>query len=225
MKSILLLAAISLIGTALSAPRHDDKLWLMFFMRGEAKGPTEEKAQQEAMKGHLGNMKKQAALGRLLAAGPMQDPSGQRRGITVLLGHDENELKSYFTQDPFVKAGVMTVSAWQWKVDAKKFNPKVDETGIAEHRIVFIRRGKGMQPQTAQMAREHEHVLSAVAKKFGPGVWGPITGMDKVHEVLIVSGKDTAGIQEMFKADPLVSKAILELEIIPLWMSKGVIKG
>lgn len=223
MKAILFFTLLCALSSGLAVSRAEDKTWLMFFMKGNVAGSTDPKAQQEAMGGHLGNMKKQAAEGHLLAAGPMQDPNKLRRGITVCVAKDEKELKAFFKDDPFVKAGVMTVSAWPWKVDPKRFNPLVEESGIVEHRIVFVRRGKGMQPQTPEMDKQHEQTMAAVAKHFGPGIWGPITGMDKVFEVLIVSGADTAGIQEMFKADPLVSKAILELEIVPLWMGKGVL--
>lgn len=220
MMLVSLIAAVSL-GAALQPTQPDhERTWLMFFMRGN----PDAKSGENPMEGHLGNMKKQASLGRLLAAGPLQDPTKERRGITVVVGHDEKEIKSFFASDPFVKSGAMSVSVWPWKVDRSKFSPVVDEKAITEYQIVFVRRGKGMQPQTAEMERQHRETMSSAVKHFGPGIWGPVTGMDKVFEVMIVPGKDAEGIRAHFKGDPLVAKAIYELEIVDLWMSKGIFK-
>lgn len=217
----LLLAAIALTGFAMPHNEPKPKVWFMFFMRGEGKAPEG----QNLLAGHLANMTAQAEAGKLKAAGPLKDPTEQRRGITVLIANERKEIDSYFTKDPFVEAGVMTVEAWEWNVDPKRFTTAIDPNALSEYRLVLIKRGKGMQPETAAMQRQHVAALNAFNKPDSPAVWGEVTGMDHVRQVLIVTTKDDSLITKGFKSDPLVSKAILEIEILPLFMSKGIIKG
>lgn len=219
----LVVAVLSLLAATASTPAHDPVIWLMFFMRGSAAAPKDEKVVATMMEGHLGNMKKQAALDRLLVAGPLQDPGKERRGITVVAAHDLDEVKSFFRDDPFVKLGSMTVAAFPWKVDRARFTSQVDPNALAPYRLVLLKRGKGMRPENDAMAREHRAALDALTESMKPGVWGEISHLDKVREVAIVTGDDTQKVLDAFANDPLVKAAILEVEVIPLWMSKGVI--
>ena len=65
--------------------------------------------------------------------------------------------------------------------------------------------------------------MDALTEAMKPGVWGEISHLDKVREVAIVTGDDTQKVMDAFANDPLVKAAILEVEVVPLWMSKGVI--
>jgi uncharacterized protein YciI len=221
MKFFALVAFISVLATLASA--HEDKVWLMYFMKGSVKSSSDPAEGQKAMQGHLGNMKKQATLGRLFAAGPLQDPTEQRRGITVVTAHDRKEIDTFFKADPFVKAGIMTVDAAEWKVNTARFNPKVDETGISEYRLVLIGRGKGMSPETKAMRQEHEKLMRSIEKEMN-AIWGAVDGLQGAQEAMIVEGKDDAAIKAKLALDPLLKKSILEAEIVPLWMSKGILK-
>ncbi len=216
-------ALLTLFVATASTPAHDPAVWLMFFMRGSVPAPKDEKIVTTMMEGHLGNMKKQAALDHLLVAGPLQDPGKERRGITVVVANDLGELKSYFKDDPFVKLGSMTVAAYPWKVDRTRFTSKVDPNALAPYRLVLLRRGKGMRPETEAMGREHRAALDGLTESMKPGVWGEISHLDKVREVAIVTGDDSQKVLDAFANDPLVKAAILEVEVVPLWMSKGVI--
>lgn len=202
---------------------HDDPVWLMYFMKGTVKAPTDEAAGKKNMEGHFANMKKQASLGRLFAAGPLKDPAEQRRGITVVQAHNRKAVDSYFTQDPFVKAGIMTIDAVEWKVSTNNFNPAVNPSSIIEHRLILITRGMGMSPESPAMRAEHESVMKSLDKMPG-SVWGYAGGTNGILEAAIISGADDAAIKKKLDSDPLIKKAILAYEILPLWMSKGVVR-
>lgn len=204
---------------------HEEKpkTWFMFFMKGEGKAP-QGKDPSEMLKGHLANMTTHFNEGKLKAAGPLKDPTEQRRGITVLLAEDRKAVDSYFVNDPFVQARMMKVEAWQWDVDSSRFNAKIDPEALSEYRLVLVKRGKGMQPETMQMQKQHAAAMDAFNKPNAPAVWGDVVAMDHVRQVMIVTTTDDKAIRAGFKDDPLVSKAILELEIIPLFMAKGLVK-
>lgn len=225
MRTLIVALATMLIGPGLSpAAIHDDPVWLMFFVQGEGKRPTDKAASDRLMQGHLANMKKQASLGRLFAAGPLQDPTGERRGITVVMGANRKAVDRLFVGDPFVKADIMRVAAAKWKVSHERFEPNVDPNALVEHRLVLVKRGKGMSPESPQMRTDHETVMKSFAKD-GPAVWGYVEGDLGIQEALIVVGKNEDAIREKLAKDPLFARSILEAEILPLWMSKGVIKG
>lgn len=221
--AIVAAALLTLFAATASTPVHDPVIWLMFFMRGSVAAPKDEKVVATMMEGHLGNMRHQASLDHLLVAGPLQDPTKERRGITVVAARDLDEVKSFFKDDPFVKLGSMTVAAFPWKVDRSRFTSKVDPNALAPYRLVLIRRGKGMRPENDAMGKEHRATMDALTEAMKPGVWGEISHLDKVREVAIVTGDDTQKVMDAFANDPLVKAAILEVEVVPLWMSKGVI--
>lgn len=220
MKLLLLLAVLLTSLSLAGAP--EPKVYFMFFMKGDGQRPSDAEVLKEMQAKHIANMGKQAEKGKLVAAGPLQDATQLRRGITVLTVKDETEIPGLFTEDPFVEHKLMKVAAFEWTVDPKKFKPAVDPNSIVEHRLVLLKRGMGMSPETDAMREAHRALLDALKDL---AVWGPVKGMDGVREVLIFTGKDTEAIEKALKQDEYVKKALLEIEILPLWMSKGVVGG
>lgn len=209
-------------GLSGAAPK---KVFFMFFVAGEGKRPTDQKELEAMQAAHIANMGAQAKLGKLVAAGPVADPTKIRRGITVLTVEDEKEIPGIFKNDPYVQHDIMRVVTSGWKVDAKLFNPAVDPSSIVEHRLVLMRRGKGMQPETEAMMKAHAVFLDGMMKTHNLAVWGPVHNLEGVREVLIFTGNDTEAIEKKLREDAYVQKALLEPEILPLWMSKGVVGG
>lgn len=218
MKFLLLAAALFSALTFAGAP--EPKVYFMFFMKGDGQRPSDAKVLQDMQAKHIANMGKQAEKGKLLAAGPLQDPTQQRRGITVLRVSDPKEIPGLFAEDPFVEHKLMKVAAFEWTVDAKKFKPAVDPNSIVDYRLVLLKRGKGMSPETYAMHKAHRELLNSMKDL---AIWGPVKGMDGVREVLIFTGKDTEAIEAALRQDEFVKRSLLEIEVVPLWMSKGVV--
>jgi len=202
--------------------------YLMFFVKGEGSRPAG-KELESASQSHFANMGAQAKAGRLFAAGPLQDPTEVRRGITVVTAEDRGEVPTLFRDDQFVRQGVMKVEAAPWDADLARFNPNVNPDDIIEHRLVLWRRGMGMSPETPEMRSAHERLVRSVGKSHGPAVWGLIGASEdpsfaKVSEAAIFVSTDGDGIAKALSADPLVERRLLEVEVIRLWMSAGVVR-
>jgi len=219
----LLLAVTLAIAAAFAGSAPDKKVYFMYFMRGDGTRPTDPKELEAMQKAHIDNMGAQAKLGKLIAAGPLNDPGKERRGITVLHVDDEKQIPALFENDPYVKHNIMGIKAAKWDVDPKLFKPAVDPSSIVEHRLVLMRRGLGMQPENDEMVRAHRKFMDGLMKTHQLAVWGAVTGLDGVREVLIFNGTDTDGIMNKLKEDAYVQKALMSPEILPLWMSKGVV--
>lgn len=227
---LLFLAILALCWVVGGSQRPDEKksVYLMFFVKGEGARPSDAKESEAVAKTHFANMRAQAERGRLVAAGPVQDPTEVRRGITVLTLANRSELGDTFKGDEFVARDIMRIEAAEWKVDSKKFNPKVDPSTIVEHRLVLLKTGPGKSPENEAMHKQHCELLASMEASHGLAVWGSVLpSEDKsfqgVREALIFTGADTAGIERALSADVFVQRGLLTVEILPLWMSKGVV--
>lgn len=203
-------------------------LHLMFFVKGEGARPADADAMKALSATHFANMAKQAEAGRLFAAGPLSDPTTVRRGITVVKLAKRSELEGLFADDEFVKRDIMRVEAAPWDVRGEDFRPAVDPGTVVEHRLVLLRQGPGKSPETAELRAGHARHLYSEGPCLGLAVWGVLGASDDasfqgVREAAIFVGSDTEGIRKMLEADTMVQRRLLEPEILPLWMSQGVV--
>ena len=68
--------------------------------------------------GHMANMKRLAAEGKLFKAGPCEDYSGRNiRGIFVLKTDSLEEARAWVATDPSVKAGRLAPEFLKWFVE------------------------------------------------------------------------------------------------------------
>lgn len=80
------------------------------------KGPNRDQDSATAakiQKGHLENINKLAALGKLNVAGPFLD-NGDMRGIFIFDSGNEQEVRSLVDNDPAVKAGRLIYEIHPW---------------------------------------------------------------------------------------------------------------
>ncbi len=221
MKLLFVLALLALSLYAIEAHPTKSKAWFMYFMKGDGPRPTDSAAAEKMQADHIKNMQDNAKAGKLFAAGPLQDPTEMRRGITVVKADTLQGVKDCFLHDPYVQGKVMNVAAVEWDVDLKRFHPSIDPSSIVEHRLVVITRGKGMSPESAADRKAHDQVLRDMVGTFH-GVGGNAKG-DLLYISILVS-TDTEAIQTALRADPLIQRNILQFEVLPLWMSKGVVE-
>ena len=67
----------------------------------------------QIQKGHIDNINKLAAAGKLNVAGPFLD-EGDMRGIFIFDSGNEEEVKSFVENDPAVKAGRLIYEIHPW---------------------------------------------------------------------------------------------------------------
>ncbi len=198
------------------------RVYLMFFMKGDGKRPDDPKELEKMQTAHLANMGDQHAKKHLLAAGPLQDPSKERRGITVLHVKSEADVPDLFKNDPFVAAHIMEISLMEWKISPDVFKAPVgDPNAISTYRLVLFTPGKSLRPVNERIMKEHFDYIESLKATHALGVHGAVNSAKKIREAAIFTGEDTKGIEAVLSQDPLVKSALLEFEIIPLWMMKG----
>jgi hypothetical protein len=71
----------------------------------------------ELQDAHLAHLASLHESGALLAAGPLRDPEGELRGLSVL-AVDLDEARRLKEEDEAVRAGVFSVRVMEWQVPA-----------------------------------------------------------------------------------------------------------
>ena len=117
MKTLSFLVIILFSMSYLSAQNKNkgDALKPYFFVLLK-KGPHRDQDSATAAKiqqGHMENINKLAALGKLNVAGPFLD-EGDMRGIFIFDSGNEQEVRGYVDNDPAVKAGRLTYEIHPW---------------------------------------------------------------------------------------------------------------
>ncbi len=201
-------ALLAGIAIGQTSPAQPTKLWFMFFLRGDGKRPSDPKALEKMQADHIKNLQTQGDAGHLVAAGPLDDPTKLRRGITIAIAKDRAEVESFFKTDPFVKSGIMTVAAAEWERRKLFFSPDYDKKAMEEYELLVTE---------TSLLRESRYRLQNFA----------VGGATKA--VTSEKYRFAGEIWVSRKADHhRLTKALANLdskyEIIPLWMAKGMIK-
>lgn len=221
MRRFLLAGLLAL--TAFAGARDDMKVWFVYFMRGDGPRPTD-KAELEAMQAaHIKNLGDIVKNFHGLAAGPLNDPTKERRGIMVLQAKDEAEVKRAFEPDPYVKNKIMGTQAMVWEVDPKVFKTSnASDKELSEFRLVVFKPGRSLQPVNEKIMKEHREYLDSLRSSQNLRVQGAVSSPLKIRDLAIFESKDDEAIRKALEMDPLVQRSLLEVEIIPLWMGKGI---
>ncbi len=117
MKQLLLLTGIffAVSFQKLAAQKKEDNLKPYFFVLLK-KGPNREQDSVTAakiQKGHMDNINRLAAAGKLNVAGPFLD-EGDMRGIFIFDCTSEDSVKAMIEGDPAIKAGRLTYEIHPW---------------------------------------------------------------------------------------------------------------
>lgn len=211
------LALLSACATTTTTPvATPDDLWFGFFETGRPT-PADKEAVAAMQRGHIANFQRLFGQGRLLAAGPLADPSQRKRGIVVLRGASLAELATYFEPDAYVRDGHMTLNARRAVAHAPLHTEGIDASRIEEARIVLIARPAGADPAAAP----RQALLRRLIDAGTLGAWYTLAD-GPVAEVLLVRGTDTAGVQAAL-APYAASGATVTIDVWRQWISPGVI--
>src|SRR5579864_2139071 len=107
------LASTLLFGAA-EEPKYEVTTYVMGFLR---KGPNYTAGTKDEnaklMAGHLANIQRMAAAGKLVVAGPFTD-NGDVRGIFIFKNTTPEEARRLVDPDPMVKSGHLVLELHPW---------------------------------------------------------------------------------------------------------------
>ena len=120
------LAVLLAVSAALlfGEPKYEMGHYVMGLLRRGPNAGTGDQAERERVQeGHMANIRKMAATGKLIVAGPFED-NGDLRGVFIFQGVTVEEARSMTDADPAIKAGRLVLELHPWFAAAGlKVNP------------------------------------------------------------------------------------------------------
>jgi uncharacterized protein YciI len=210
------LAQTSSALSAIASPTND---WFIFLERGKPT-PADKDAVALMQKGHIANFERLFAEKKLFAAGPLNDPSGLKRGIVVVNAPNLETLRTYFVPDQYVNDGYMTLNARRTVVHKSLNTIGIDPKTIEEVRIIQITRPSVVLD--ADTDKNDKAFLQALVDNQMVGAWYTLQD-GPVAEVLFTRIRDNKKIEDIMSQHPSAESMGLSIFIWSQWLSKGVV--
>lgn len=221
----------SLPVAAQDAPLNMMTYQMVFLKKGPTPPPSAPAEQQRMQAEHLGNL---ADLNRKrinVIYGPVLVES-DLRGIAVLDVPTADAARQYFANDPFVKAGVMTVEVRPLMAPKGWFSPPIgyevtNPANLEPLILGFLVRG----PNTAQdkaaadeIQKGHLAYMDSLHKQGKLVMAGPFLDDAPARGIVVYRVKDVAEAKALAADDPAVKAGRLVLEAYPWMTFKGILK-
>jgi len=214
--SLILASGCAQISQTASSMTRSDSTWFVFLERGKPT-PADKDAVSKMQAGHLANFGTLFAEQKLTAAGPLSDPSGNKRGIVVVNAPNKETLQSYFTADQYVRDGYMTLNAR--RATAHRPLNRVSTTNMEELRIILIARPKlVLDSDTKRIA---DAFLQTLVDSGTVSAWYGLED-GPVSDVLFVRGLDSERFKDLMSQHPSAGAMGQEISIWPQYLGKGV---
>jgi uncharacterized protein YciI len=200
------------------APSRDE-MWFVFLESGKT-GFSERAALEAMQRGHIANFQRLFGEKKLIAAGPMKDPTELKRGIVVVRAPSQQLLADYFQPDQYVREGYLKLNAAPALANKPLATEGVDSSGIEEVRIVQVMRGDKVLSSSEGAAQRA--MLQRLVDQGPFGAWYTLEA-GPVAEVLFSRNKDDKTLQTALAGLPAV-KGGAPVAVWPQWFAKGVLK-
>jgi uncharacterized protein YciI len=185
-------------------------VWLVFLLTGPEPIPPDQAALRQS--GHMHNLQRIHAEGRMSLVGPIKDPTGRLRGVMILSG-DRAAVEKDLRPDPYLIHQNMVVQASQLHVHRGDPKGKPDPSAIREHRLVLLIPVRGANLDPGIQAKQDAWLKSS-ANGFA------LAGRFEDREVLAVRSTDTIKVLAAACRAPLVQAGLYRPLVYPVWFSQ-----
>ena len=202
----------------LRAPSRDE-MWFVFLESGKP-SPADAAAAAAMQRGHIANFQRLFGEKKLMAAGPLKDPSETKRGIVIVKAPTQQVLGSYFEPDQYVREGYLKLNAAPALVNRALVTDGIDSSGVEEGRIVQLMRSDKALSTTEAAAQRA--MLQRLVDQGAFGAWYTLEG-GPVAEILFSRSKDDKALQTALAGLPAV-KGGAQVAVWGQWFAKGVLR-
>lgn len=213
-----------------SAPANPKTSNLYFvFLNRAPNAPTYSKEKSEEIQaGHMANIRRLHAEGKLLMAGPFMDDT-PLRGIFVFKGNSVDEVKAWIATDPAVVAGRLVGDVHPWTPAKGEIHLPASESAGMENFVMLIYR---WAPDAKSKSQEAVGAAFQGHKKYQLGLFesgkteigGPFSDAmaGDFIGVVIAHGNKQNG-EKLAAADPVVAAGVAKAEVHEWITAKGVL--
>ncbi len=207
----------------------ETQTYQMVFLRAAAtpQGPDGQKMQQE----HLARLAELNRQRLNVLYGPFLD-EGDLRGIAIMDVKDADAAKGLMADDPFVRAGAMTVDVRPWMGPKGWFadppDRDVTHPGVLEQLVFgFLVTGPNRsQPQAeaAEIQKGHLTYMDALNKQGKLVAAGPFLDEGDARGIVIYRVANVEEARQLAAGDPAVKAGRLAIDARPWMTLKGILK-
>ncbi len=95
-------------------PKYEMTTYVLGLLRkGPQAGTGSKEERDRIQEGHMANIKRMAAAGKLIVAGPISD-NGDLRGVFIFRASDPDEVRKMAEEDPAIKSGRLILELHPW---------------------------------------------------------------------------------------------------------------
>lgn len=200
--------------------------------RGPKAGTGSKEEAERIQEGHMANIRKMAEMGKLLAAGPMDD-NGDLRGIFVFRA-TRAEAQALTAEDPAVKAGRLKLELFSWMgpkgigvAFSEKYrkDPKTPMT-MTIYYLAFFKPGPKWTdtptPELQKLQSEHLWNIRRMldAKTFIAA--GPFVNSRDPLGIIVIAASSLEEAKAIAESDPTIKAGHMSIEIHPWFVAKEV---
>jgi uncharacterized protein YciI/uncharacterized damage-inducible protein DinB len=202
--------------------------------RGPNSGTGTKEEAEKIQAGHMANISKMAADGKLFAAGPMGD-NGDLRGIFIFRGISLEEARALAAEDPAIKANRLKLDLFPWMAAPKniggkimeeyKKDPKVPMTMTKHHFVLLKRNANAAAGASADMQKLQLAHLWNVRRLLDEGkavAAGPVGNAGDLAGIFVFATESMEEAKAWAENDPMVKAGHLVAEIHPWFVAKEV---
>ena len=162
-----------------------------------------------------------AAMGKLVAAGPMED-DGEIRGIFICQAGSIEAAQALATDDPMIQAGRLKLDWYVWQA------PKgIGEKMLAEYKTNPAMKMTMTKYYLTLLIADPKAEIAAAQKLLLPHLWdirrnldkkvyvsaGPIGGDKELRGLFIINAESLEAAQAIAQRDPMVKAGHLKAEV------------
>ncbi len=230
------IAATTLIlGTYSAGARADDRkpvvpAYWVFLNTGPGRDKVRGMSKEDVAKmqaAHVGNFGAQFDKGKLFTAGPLGD-NGFIRGMVVVNGSTEADVKKAFEPDPFIQSGILEAEAYPWMVDVMRFGTPKVPFEIAQYTLGVVKKGKswsgnGLEARSDGLLRLLPG-LRPLDRTGELAISGPLLDAKDNLGILLFTLSDQAKVRSLLDQMPAVKSGQIAVELHPQYIGVGVLK-
>lgn len=219
-----LLAGLITMTAANQEPNKMVTMQMVFLRVAPGKQSIPKDQAKVAQEQHLNGLKKLWESGKAVIVGPIEDKS--YAGLVLLDVKSEDEAKELLKDDPYIKAGTLTLDVIPWYFqNVFKKAPKFMDVEKIWFGILSRPKNAPQYPATKLEEMQKGH-LANIGKMANDGILasaGPFGAKDDRRGIFIFFSKDLKQIRRAVAVDPLIQAKRLELKLMPWWTGKGTV--
>jgi uncharacterized protein YciI len=185
--------------------------------------------------GHLANIRRLFAAGKLVAAGPFAG-DGDRRGLFVFRLDSLDDLPALLAGDPAIQAGRLRLDTYRlWAApglgrayrERSEREPAARDSMVT-YSFVLLRRGPAwtanLPPAVRRLLDRHQQNIQRLTREGSLILAGPVEGTGDLRGVFIFDA-DTVTTRRLLAGDPAIKAGRFVPEIHAWWTAWGVVPG